>query len=181
MSAQLIGLTGLAGSGKDTAAFALVRDAQFVARSLAEPLKAFCADVFGWDHRRLHGPSAERNAPDPDWNGLTARRALQTLGTEWGRAMHPDVWVRYALRSLPAGRACVITDVRFQNEVDAIVRAGGHVVRIHRPAVTLESTHTSEAGQLELTGIAKTIVNDGTIAELQDRVLAAVAALGGGK
>jgi hypothetical protein len=90
---------------------------------------------------------------------LTPRYALQLLGTEWGRHCHKDTWINYALRvahQIPSDErarthatysghagldwstvspnySCVIIpDCRFQNEVDAIQRAGGIVIQVLR-------------------------------------------------
>jgi hypothetical protein len=128
----IIGVAGIAGSGKSTVADMLRGGYGFSVESLADPIKAVCAALFGWSKEVLYGPSSMREQPDPAWDGLTPRRALQQLGTEWGRAMHPDLWVRTLLRNLQdprAPRRVVIPDVRFQNEVDAIVAAGGIVIR----------------------------------------------------
>lgn len=130
---KIIGITGFAGVGKSTFA-ACVRELGYGRGSFAEPMKNFVCDVFGWDRKRVFGPSEERERPDPDWDGLTARRALQTLGTEWGRAMHPDVWVRYAIRKA-RDRRVVFEDVRFANEARCILDAGGIVIRVRRPSV----------------------------------------------
>lgn len=108
-SLNIIGLCGLAGSGKDTAADFLIQDHGFVRIALADPLKRICRDVFQFTDDQLWGPSASRNAPDlrflqtdpvvdkyPQY--LTPRFALQTLGTDWGRRCLPNVWIDYALR-----------------------------------------------------------------------------------
>ncbi len=215
-----MGITGLAGAGKDTVASFLVADFAMVQVSLADPLKRLCADVFSWDEDRLWGPSERRNEPDAELAGpyaylawkdarqnlvgegqawlvevgldlafmagllqwfdalqaesrgvaLTARRALQTLGTEFGRSADRDVWIRYAVRTMvpriAAGGAysrrfgivgtgrfvthgVVIPDVRFENEADAIHAAGGKVIAVHRPGAGLRGkagAHASEAG-----------------------------------
>ncbi len=174
---MIIGIAGCAGSGKSTAASALADRGYYVA-SLADPIKHICRDVFGWTHDRLWGPSANRNAPDPRWDGLSARRALQTLGTEWGRAMHPDVWVRkllaeHADRCEDGRTRTVVPDVRFQNELDAIVGAGGLVIHIDRPGSGLEGAagqHASEQHRL-LRGIAGVVVNDCSLVEFRRKVL----------
>jgi hypothetical protein len=135
---MIVGITGVAespdgtrvtaGSGKDTAAEQLVNKHGFVAVALADPMKRFCMEVFGFTEEQLWGPSEERNAPDMryvrmyegqlgshlvGWNDdgtrrddpspvedihLTPRHALQQLGTEWGRRCYKEVWVDYALR-----------------------------------------------------------------------------------
>lgn len=157
----IVGVAGLAGSGKSTVAAFLQRDYGFSVESLADPIKAICAATFGWSDEVLYGPSSARERPDPAWGGLTPRRALQLFGTEAGRACHPDVWVRALLRQLDepgAPERVVIPDVRFQNEVDAIVNAGGIVIRKWgaRPAPG-ECTHESEAGVLGLTRIYREV------------------------
>ncbi len=172
---MILGIAGAAGSGKTTVANVLAERGWAVV-SLADPMKRICQDVFGWSHDRLWGPSECRNTPDPRWEGLTARHALQTLGTEWGRAMHPDVWVRMAIREARDHRRTVVPDVRFQNELDAIRDAGGRMLRVERPGMVAltgaAAAHASEAGAL--TGVSCTIVNDGTLDQLHARVLAAL-------
>lgn len=168
---MIVGIAGLAGSGKSTVADVLHHERGFHVVSLSDPLKAACAEWFGWTHDRLYGPSECRNAPDPRWNGLTARHALQQLGTEFGRAMHPDVWVRYALSRARAFKRVVIPDCRFQNEVDAVLAAGGRVYVVERPGVGRAFAHASE-GVAELTGVTGVLVNDGSLDELRAKVRA---------
>lgn len=122
----IIGISGKAGSGKDTVADFLVKNHSFVKVSLADPLKRICQDVFGFSYAQLWGPSEMRNAPDTRYcrtvrrnddpydirdiienvqplkvtpeNYLTPRHALQQLGTEWGRNCYPNIWIEYGLR-----------------------------------------------------------------------------------
>lgn len=61
---MIVGISGLAGSGKDTCADFLVRDHGFAKVALADPLKRIAADVFGFSYEQLWGPSSMRNAPD---------------------------------------------------------------------------------------------------------------------
>ena len=105
---NLIGISGLAGAGKSTAAKVLVSEFGFVEVSLADPIKRICRDVFQFADEQLWGPSEMRNAPDPRYfvanvdgkpHFLTPRHALQTLGTEWGRDCYGNVWVDIAIRT----------------------------------------------------------------------------------
>jgi len=166
---KLIGITGPAGSGKSTVADLLKQYHGFVEVAFADVMKRFCKEVFGWSDDTLWGPSEARNTPDPRAPWLTPRRALQTLGTEWGRALYRNVWVDSALRVVkklaadPAlryypdmGLVCVgkakpltgvvISDVRFDNEATAIRAAGGCIWRLEVNGLHASDTHPSEAG-----------------------------------
>lgn len=111
---------------------------------------------------------------------ITPRYVLQTLGTEWGRTIDKDIWVKTALRraaALKDGDAVLITDVRFINEARAIVAGGGQVWRIERPGAGLSGTagaHVSEKEQAstEFMKFVKYVVrNDGTLDELRRAVV----------
>lgn len=110
---KIVAIMGLARSGKDTAAEWLVREHGLVRVALADPMKRFCGEVFGFTAAQLHGD--ERDKPDlryprltwregstPDTEVgvteyLTPRFALQTLGTEWGRTCYENIWIDYGL------------------------------------------------------------------------------------
>jgi hypothetical protein len=168
---NIIGIAGRAGAGKDAAASVLVESFGFCRISLADEMKRICARIYWWGPGRLWGPSENRNRPDPSTGGLTARKALQHLGTEWGRAMYENTWINRALGDarqvlagmtydrevgvcandapVPAAHGVVIPDVRFRNEFDAIKAIGGRVWLVDRPGVGLtgeEALHASEAG-----------------------------------
>ena len=89
---------------------------------------------------------------DGEWfpQYLTPRIVLQALGTEHGRRFYPDVWVDACLRHirLTGNPKHAISDVRFENELLGVQRAGGAVVRLLRGK--RESSHQSE---LELEAI----------------------------
>jgi hypothetical protein len=176
---MLIAFAGKAGSGKDAAGEVLVRNYRFTKVALADPMKRICQDVYGFSNEQLWGPSECRNAPDARWDGLTPRKALQLLGTEWARQCHPDTWVRYLIDTYDQLRddvsyytpqegvfyTCemrqieyctgdvVVTDVRFPNEVQAITQAGGHVFRVDRPSTTLTIDAAQHASETSLAGI----------------------------
>jgi hypothetical protein len=54
--------------------------------------------------------------------GVTVRKVLEVLGTDWGRRLNPDVWVE---RFIDGPKWRVVDDIRFPNEVAAVQAAGG--------------------------------------------------------
>jgi len=141
---MIIGLVGQIGSGKGTIADILVDRHDFFKESFANSVKDSCAAVFGWDRAMLEGDTPEsrawREQPDKWWSDkfgkeFSPRLALQLMGTEAGRdVFHPDLWVHTVMRrceNAPLNNY-VIADVRFPNEINAIVNSGGKVIRVRR-------------------------------------------------
>jgi hypothetical protein len=140
---MIIGFVGLIGAGKDTAADYLVNYHGFRRDSFANTLKDAVAAVFGWDRVLLEGRTKEarawREEEDAWWSNrldmrITPRWVLQQWGTEVCRqAFHDDIWIASLENKLRKTKDdVVISDVRFPNEIAAIRRAGGLVIRIKR-------------------------------------------------
>ena len=75
---------------------------------------------------------------------MTAREFMQFFGTEIMRKMYPNIWVDNTIKKILAesSELAVIPDVRFPNEVEAILANGGQVIRLTR--VHEEDDHASE-------------------------------------
>ena len=135
---RIIGIIGAIGSGKDTIADYLIEAHGFKKASFARRVKDAAAAVFGWDRELLEGSTREsrewREQVDPFW-GLSPRVALQKIGTEMFRThIRDDIWVRALEKDLAAEPAqnFVITDCRFQNEIDTIRACGGRIIYVSR-------------------------------------------------
>lgn len=157
---RLVGFTGLKGSGKDTAGSVFV-DHGWELMKFADPLKAMLRTLLemrgcGDTNRYIEGDRKE--SATPYFMGKTARHAMQTLGTEWGRNLIDDaLWIdtleRRAARAFASGQGVVVTDVRFPNEVAAIKRLGGRVFRVmraHQGGPVKADLHDSEDQVLRL-------------------------------
>lgn len=128
---QVIGLSGLAGSGKSTAA-SYLQSKGYELVKFAGPLKDMMRAI-GLTERHIEGDLKE--VPCSLLQGKTPRFAMQTIGSEWGRdIIGPHFWIGLwesrALEILDMGGRVVVDDCRFPNEADAVRKLGGVVIRL---------------------------------------------------
>ena len=165
----IIGLAGHAGAGKDTAARYLVSRYGFVQSSFAAPIHDMAAvmlEQVGYSDAHLrHRVFKERVIPEL---GFSPRALMQTLGTEVGRLLNREVWVRHletrlglTAQGAPVHDRIVISDVRFCNEAYWVRARGGKVVRLTRPQAQGQArAHVSETALSGLTPDYD-VLNDG--------------------
>lgn len=162
-----VAFVGYARSGKNTLAEEFVKNAGFDQRGFADSLKAilyslnpqielFNDDYIGHWHVKniVDDRGWEKAKEEPE-----IRQLLQRLGTEGGRmALGQDIWVN-TLFSQPHGTRLAISDLRFENEAQAVKAHGGYVIRVERPGVGPANNHASEKLNFEADF---TVQNDGT-------------------
>lgn len=177
---RLIGLTGLAGTGKDTVREMLERDHGFTGLAFADPIRQMVRALLsenGFDTEYMDD-RALKEQPIPTL-GVSYRHIAQTLGTEWGRkCMGQRFWLQIAQAFIidqrrQGEREFVVSDVRFANEAEWIKEAGGEVWRIERSAAAPVRDHESERHVAALDA-DHVITNDGTIEDLWCQVSALV-------
>jgi hypothetical protein len=155
---KIIAFTGLAQSGKTTAAN-YIPGAKIL--SFADPVKQIALTAFNWD-----GVKDEKG-----------RRLLQVIGTECGRAYDYDIWVKKMKEQIdkyaPIYSIIAIDDCRFDNESQLVRGLGGMVIEILRPGCAPDG-HASEAG-ISPNLIDRQINNDGTLEQFKEKVLAIIA------
>jgi len=192
----IVGLTGAAGAGKDTAAAMLLQHA-WRSIAFADALRVEVAAAWRVDPRLLVDRATKEtpqrafrvgNVEHREWlmfatvegwsllDERSPRWALQRWG-EFRRRQDPDWWVKHVqvwlqLRARENHPGMVVTDVRFPNEAAALRAAGGHLVRVHRPGAGAlapdTASHESE-GHTALQADAE-IHNDGDLQHLQAEV-----------
>lgn len=169
---DIIGLIGKKGHGKNALADAieLASKREVVQVAFAGALKEAARIIFRLDDEQLHGRRKEE--VDPRWN-KTPREILQLLGTEVGRSIDREVWIKSVRAQAEAawtqnpGAIVVVTDVRFENEAEFILAMRGLLVRVSMPEkqAGLFEAHASEIEQEGIIVHAK-VENDGTLAQL---------------
>lgn len=138
MSQVVIGLSGLAQSGKTTAANYIERVYGIRRKHIAEPLRGMLKPLLSANgipddmiHRYLEGDLKENVIPEI---GRSGRHLQITLGTEWGRNLvDKALWARTWRRGVRPGDRVMNDSVRFPNEEQEIRLAGGFTIMIDRP------------------------------------------------
>ena len=165
-----------------------LEDREFKNQALSEEWWYYINDFNKlYPYKTYDGPTAKKELVC-----LTPRLLLQLLGTECGRnIIHPDIWVNalfsdyktYAetknyTNNTPKDNDYpnwIITDTRFPNELEAIKKRNGIIIRINRGLIERtdkmiqESKHISETA-LDNAKFNYVIENDGTIEELLNKV-----------
>ena len=151
----LIGITGLAGSGKDTLGTAVLANfgnpAPISHELFANPLKGMLCMLLNCSRETLERRDFKEDSRE-GLCGKSPRQLMLSLGTEWGRDMvGDDVWVELAARAwAKAPYGSVFTDVRFDNEAQWIRSEGGIVIEVVRLGASIQPAvaagHRSEAG-----------------------------------
>ena len=142
---MIIGLVGLKGCGKDTAAdYFITHYDNWIKGSFADSLKDTCACVFGWDRELLEGSTQDsrawRETTDTWWSeklnrpNFTPRVALQVIGTDlWRNQFNDNIWLlSFEKKLLTIKENVIITDCRFPNEIDLFKQLDGIIVRVKR-------------------------------------------------
>lgn len=174
---MIIGLSGRAGSGKDTIADFMCDELRGAKMSFATPIKAGLKAMFGLTDAHLYGDLKE--IPIRHLGYKSPRFLMQTLGTEWGRdTVSKSLWVDLAINNArnrlterPRVNAVVFADVRFDDEAVAIRRSGGFVINVVRPDQVEVEDHSSEEGISESL-MSRQIVNDGCLGDLKSEAAA---------
>lgn len=177
---QIVSFHGPKGCGKSTAAkvfgSAVLRrnpQAQIQRHPFAGPLKSMLRAGLHLTRDQTSGRAKE--IVDPRY-GVTPRRMMQTLGTEWGRELiRDDLWVlAWEAGISPHTDVIVVDDCRFANEAEALAELGATFIGIRRDGVDWDPSHESErAAAAVYAEYTHTIIpNNGTVDELRNAMAA---------
>lgn len=126
--------------------------------NFADTLKWMCMELFNIPYQCVNGTDEQKNQVQEHllWenmprteatikNGpMTAREFMQLLGTNIMRKIYQGIWVENTIKRIKREKSslAIIADVRFPNEVEAILKNGGSVIKLNRNSDT--SSHESE-------------------------------------
>lgn len=167
---RVIGLIGPEGAGKSTAAKILEYSHDYTRLAFATPLKRMLESL-GVPSRHLFGTPADKAEPLAILGGKTARHAMQTLGTEWGRqCIGPGFWGDVWESQVGVLPRVVADDVRFPNEAERVRRLGGAIVLVIRNSADMDRVprHASEDFRAVLPDYI--VTNNGTIEQLSAKL-----------
>ena len=179
---MIIGISGKAGSGKDTAAkmlevlyanpnisyedFANKRYKNFADIQIvhfADSLKETAQVLFRigeWETNTQEGKKTTIN-----WIGKTVRELLQGIGQGLRDAIDPNLWVKILFANTEDWSNYIIADVRYPNEIYAIKKRNGVLIRIDRKGAGA-GNHSSETALDDYKEWDVHIENNGSIEDL---------------
>lgn len=179
---MIIGISGKAGSGKDTAAkmlevlyanpnisyedFANKRYKNFADIQIvhfADTLKETAQVLFRigeWETNTQEGKKTTIN-----WIGKTVRELLQGIGQGLRDAIDPNLWVKILFANTESWTNYIIADVRYPNEIKAIKERNGILLRIDRKGAGA-GNHSSEIALDDYKEWDVHIENNGSIEDL---------------
>lgn len=147
---MLVGITGLAGAGKDTVGSYLVSNYEFTRYAFADKVKELTLQAnphIEEVNLYLDELLNETSLEDAKIEYYSLRKFLQGIGHGARQVFGDNFWIDQVFdQNLPW--RTVITDVRYKNEFDAVRRNGGFIIRINRD-VQLVNNHITETGHLD--------------------------------
>lgn len=186
---KIILLVGNKRVGKDTCANELIKN-NYIQFSFAEFLKKSLQPLFDWTNETFDDDNKERK--DNYWN-ITPRKMCQELGTDFLRdycssfldlniihpitkeikkfSFHIKRLHKEILKYYNTNTNIIISDGRFQDEIDYVKWLNGKIIKIIRNTKLNEfSNHKSETGIDNLINIDYVLLNNGTKEELINKL-----------
>lgn len=147
----IIAICGLMGAGKDTLADILTskmaeHEQRFQRMAFADPIKDLISAQFNISRSDIE--EWKRKAAPPPGFSRPIRELLQHMGDM--RTFDPMLWVNKLLEAMPSTGVAIITDVRYENELEALRKRGAITVLVTSTQWprydNTDAKHSSEQG-----------------------------------
>lgn len=148
---KIIAICGQMGTGKDTLANILTTRMEmdgvhFKRMAFADPIKKLICQQFEMSYNDIE--EWKRKAEPPPGFQRPVRDLLQHVGDM--RTFDPMLWVKKLLDDMPSSGVAVITDVRYENELEELRKRGAITVLVTSSQWprydNTETKHSSETG-----------------------------------
>ena len=196
---MIIGINGKIGAGKDTVGTIIQgllytnKDQSSEIKKFAGKMKQIASILTGISVEKFEDQEFKECFLDVEWGTvqdiplnsippfadmqfnvmMTVREFLQKLGTEAMRdGLHTNVWVNALFADYKKKSNWIITDMRFPNEMEAVVKRHGITIRVTRPVKKSKNTpklHSSETA-LDKAKFDYEIINDGSMEKLVKKI-----------
>jgi len=190
---MLIGISGKMKSGKNTVATMInkITGNMFVEYAFGDKLKQVSSIITG-DDISAYMTQESKSVFLPTWN-MTRREILQKVGTECMRNnLDKNVWIKSMFANINIQDDILISDVRLLNEAQAVKERGGILIRVNRPTAISNNNkgfnkmlnffkkkeHISETGLDNYDGFDYIIDNNGSLDELQTKIVSILTTIG---
>jgi hypothetical protein len=164
--------------GKDTCSNLAISHIRAVKRGIltyktgfSSKMKAMCHDLYAWaglENEEFYEQNThlkDKTLPAID---KSPREIWIEFGTTVGRAIYNDTWIKFVLHT-----KCdylFIKDLRFKNEAEMVLKAGGAVIRVDNPRIKHESD-VADSNLKDFKDWSHILVNDGDIQNLNGKVI----------
>jgi hypothetical protein len=146
----IVAICGAMNSGKDTIAAELQSQLKETCkvslRSFGSYVKDHICNTFNINLELIE--SWKRVDVAPPTFDRPMRELLQHVGDL--RTFQPTYWVNKLLRELPSSGLIIVTDVRYENELQALKQRGAYVLSVVRPSLPAKNASTPHSSENEL-------------------------------
>lgn len=178
---KVIAISGFRGSGKDTVASIMkhVLDQSGMPAdtvAFADPIKKQVQHIFDLNpdsveqYDDFKRTNVSYQLPKHLTHNVTGRHIVREIGMLM-RSYDENQFVEYVqnkVRNAPE-TVHIVTDLRFENELHAMMQIGAKIVNVTRPNVNGDG-HVTEQG-IQSNAVDFTVVNDGSFSELTSKII----------
>lgn len=181
---MIIGLSGLAGSGKSTVGNILERTLpNSNILPVAEPLKQIVHALYPRIPEELIEPQTPEQRIEreqrifPEYDNRTTRRILldtaDKMRKQYGEQVFTDLLFENIELAQSQSEYIIVPDIRYDSEANVVKHLGGIILHINGHDSTPEILHPSELG-ISVWYVDRMIHNVSTLADLEREVLLAL-------